>query len=169
MISRETTACFTGHRPDKLLRRITKGHLPALQLELHNRIVTAVDDGYTRFLCGMAQGVDLWAGEMVLGLRQQFPQLELVSVIPFRAQIEHWSRDWQLRYQWVLEQADDVIITSNQIDRSAYFIRNRYLVDHASRLIGVYDASIGGGTGYTVNYAKKQQIQLDLIPLSCLR
>lgn len=39
-----------------------------------------------------------------------------------------------------------------------YYIRNRYLADHADVVLAVYDmnANKGSGTGYTVHYAQAQ-------------
>ena len=39
-----------------------------------------------------------------------------------------------------------------------YYIRNRYLADHADTVLAVYDmnANKGSGTGYTVHYAQIQ-------------
>lgn len=46
--------------------------------------------------------------------------------------------------------------------KQAFHIRNRYMVDHSSRLICYYDGQLGG-TDYTVNYARKKG--LDIINL----
>lgn len=39
-----------------------------------------------------------------------------------------------------------------------YYIRNRYLADHADTVLAVYDmnANKGSGTGYTAHYAQIQ-------------
>lgn len=58
--------CFTGHRPEKLTRHeksITKG--------LENEIRQAVADGLNVFITGMARGVDIWAAQIVLMLRDE--------------------------------------------------------------------------------------------------
>lgn len=57
-------ACaFTGHRPQKLPWRSdeTAPGCAALKETLAMQITTLVADGYTEFLTGMAEGVDLWA------------------------------------------------------------------------------------------------------------
>ena len=61
---RKHRSCFTGHRPDKLRRSETDIRVD-LELEIRN----AVSMGITVFITGMARGVDLDAGEIVLRLR----------------------------------------------------------------------------------------------------
>ena len=51
------------------------------------------------------------------------------------------------------------------------FQRNRWMVDHASFVIAVYNGSGKGGTAYTVDYARKTNravIQIDPNTLSVL-
>ena len=66
---RKHRCCFTGHRPEKL-------HKPEEQIkkDLEKAILQAVDDGFVTFISGMARGVDIWAAEIVLRLRESNPQ-----------------------------------------------------------------------------------------------
>ena len=59
-------ACFTGHRPEKL--RQTEQEVC---IRLDREIQSAVENGFHTFITGMARGVDLWAAELVLQLREQ--------------------------------------------------------------------------------------------------
>ena len=56
--------CFTGHRPEKLTRFEW-----LIKKDLEKEIKKAIDDGLTVFISGMARGVDIWAAEIVLKLR----------------------------------------------------------------------------------------------------
>lgn len=56
--------CFTGHRPEKL--HISESKVKTL---LEKTIIQAVEDDFLTFISGMARGVDMWASEIVLGLR----------------------------------------------------------------------------------------------------
>ena len=53
--------CFTGHRPEKLSLSETE-----VKPLLEKAIDTAIQNGYTTFITGMAPGVDIWAAEIVL-------------------------------------------------------------------------------------------------------
>lgn len=164
---REQTVSFTGHRPEKIVSPFVENseEVNAIKLELHNAIVRAVDDGYTTFLCGMAMGVDIWAGEIVLGLKRQFKNLKLIAVVPFPQQANTWPQEWRIRFGNLLEKTDEVIMISDQYDSERFFERNRYLVDHSSRLIAVYNQEKKGGTAYTVRYARQQEVEVDLIAI----
>ena len=42
--------------------------------------------------------------------------------------------------------------------------RNRYMVDHASHIIALYDGVPKGGTAQTLAYAMKKGLTTDIIP-----
>lgn len=168
MDPREKTACFTGHRPEKLFQPGAPGaeaQVLEIRRSLHARILRAVDDGYTTFLCGMAQGVDLWAGDMVLSLQESIRQLKLVAVLPYPASVRGWPPEWQTRYLRILKFCTEAVVICPDYRPDCYHQRNRYMVDHASRLIGVWRKGCSGGTQYTVQYAGKKGLDLDLILL----
>ena len=93
--------CFTGHRPQKL-RRSEKD----IKDDLESAIKQAITDGYTTFITGMAYGVDIGAGQIVVRLRKHNPALHLIAAVPFRGFEDRWSADWKRAYQELLEQAD---------------------------------------------------------------
>lgn len=66
--------CFTGHRPEML-------HKSEVQIkkDLEVAIFQAVNDGFVTFISGMARGVDIWAAEIVLRLRESNPAIHLVA------------------------------------------------------------------------------------------
>ncbi len=56
-------------------------------------------------------------------------------------------------------QADKVVYTSQEYTRGCMFKRNRYLVDNSGVCV-CYLARDAGGTAYTVNYAKRQGLEI---------
>ena len=164
---REQSVSFTGHRPEKIISPFVENseEVNAIKLELHNAIVRAIDDVYTTFLCVMAMGVDIWAGEIVLGLRRQFKNLKLIAVVPFPQQANTWPQEWRIRFRNLLEKTDEVVMISEHYDSDSFFARNRYLVDYSARLVAVYNQEKKGGTAYTVRYARQQQVDVDMIAI----
>ena len=63
---RKHCVCFTGHRPEKLTRSEER-----IKQSLEKEIRHAVADGLTVFITGMARGVDIWAAQIVLKLRNE--------------------------------------------------------------------------------------------------
>lgn len=146
------TCCFTGHRPD---------HLPEDFRELYSRIDTAVrqavDDGYNTFLTGMAIGFDRMAGYTVLQLKHRGFPVRLICAVPYKGFAEGSRDEWRELSLTLLEQADAVEYICPKSHPGCYQLRNRWMVDHSSRVIAYY-ADVKGGTRDTVRYAEKKNI-----------
>ena len=146
---RAVSCCFTGHRkvPDNMVKPLKK------------RISTAVTDccahGITRFFDGGAQGFDLLAAEAVLSLRAEYPQVQLVLVIPHQEQTRGWNLCSKERYEAVREKADEVVCLAEHYYRGCMQQRNRYMVNHSSLCV-CYLTESRGGTAATVAYAQRQ-------------
>ena len=65
--------CFTGHRPEKL--QVPENVVMAA---LEKEIRQAIADGFRVFISGMARGVDIWAAEIVLRLRDAGEAIRLI-------------------------------------------------------------------------------------------
>ena len=100
---RSRWCCFTGHRPEKLKRAEEE-----IKEGLEEAILKAVSDGYTTFITGMARGVDIWAGQIVLRLRQDNPELRLIAALPYPGCDSRWSAEWKKQYTVMLK--DDHLI-----------------------------------------------------------
>lgn len=150
--------CFTGHRPQKLRRSETE-----IKADLESAIQQAITDGYTTFITGMAYGVDIWAGQIVVRLRKSNPALHLIAAVPFRGFEDRWSADWKRAYQELLEQVDLVKYICPGYNAGAYQRRNEWMVDHASRVIAVFNGE-PSGTKNTIIYA--QSISVPVVSLS---
>ena len=112
-------------------------------------------DGITTFITGMARGVDLWAGEVVLKLRMEGLPVRLVCASPYPEVAERWSERWKKLYHETLEESDAIAFIIPAYNRLCYQQRNEWMVDRSSRLIAVYNGS-AGGTRNTIEYAQKQ-------------
>ena len=99
--------CFTGHRPEKLKRAET-----VIKKGLEEAILKAIHDGYTTFITGMARGVDIWAGQIVLRLHQNVPKLCLIVTLPYPGCDTRWTTNWRRQYAEVLKAADLVKASS---------------------------------------------------------
>lgn len=161
-----TTCAFTGHRPEKLPWGTHEEDLRCLALKsrLMREIAQAYDLGCRHFITGMARGADLYFGESVLAFRQTHPDVTLEAAIPFAEQAAHWPTADQARYKALLDQCHVQTMVQHHYDRGCLLRRNRYMVDHAARLIAVYDGK-GGGTLYTITYALEQNRQIVIIDL----
>ena len=97
----EITCCFTGHRPQRLPWGDNEADLrcQAVKARLTRAVAEAYDRGYRHFLCGMAQGADLYFCQAVLNLKAQHPGVTLEAAIPYEGQADHWPPADRLRRQ----------------------------------------------------------------------
>lgn len=150
---RQHRCCFTGHRPEKLTRSETE-----IKKDLEAAILQAIDDGFVTFITGMARGVDIWAGEIVLQLRKQNPNLHLIAASPYEGFESRWSADWQRRYKDIISQADLVRFVCKRYSKSCFQIRNEWMVNRSARVIAVYNGE-AGGTRNTIEYAERNKVE----------
>jgi len=142
-------ACFTGHRPEKLTRTEKD-----IVRDLEKEIRQAIADGLSVFITGMARGVDIWAAQIVLRLRNSGYDIKLICACPYDGFEFGWSKDWQKQYKEILEAADFVKYVCEGYSRSCFQIRNEWMVNHATRVIAVFNGE-KSGTKNTIDYAAK--------------
>lgn len=165
MRARPVSCCFSGHRPGKLPwgNREDDARCLCLKERLYDAILTAYDEGYRHFICGMAQGCDLYFCEAVLRLREEHPEMSLEAAIPCPTQADGWSRAQRERYQRLLAQCDYETMVQEAYTPDCMQRRNRYMVDHASLLIAMHDG-VPGGTRRTIEYAMRRGLDIVDIP-----
>lgn len=161
----ERCCAFTGHRPRKFPWGYNEADARCVVLKetLAKEIAKLVETGYTDFLSGMAEGTDAWAAMAVLALKKENPALKLHCVLPCEGQADGWAASARELYFSILEQADDIIYVSREYSKDCMLKRNRYLVDHVTCLLAVYNGEWRGGTAMTVRYARKLEREIILL------
>lgn len=127
--------------------------------QLESEIRKAIDDGFVTFISGMARGVDIWAAEIVLRLRDEGMPIHLICVSPFEGFERSWSDDWKRRYNSVMRQADIVKFVCPEYSRACFQIRNVWMVERSARVIAVYNGELRG-TKNTIDYANKKRVEV---------
>ncbi|MCK9479265.1 MAG: DUF1273 domain-containing protein [Firmicutes bacterium] len=149
------TCCFTGHRPQNFRFKFDETHSDCIRIKhilkkCINRLIT--EYGVTHFISGMALGVDIWAAEIVLSLKEDFPYITLESALPCETQAVKWNQDSRERYYYILAKCDKESLLQKQYTPTCMQDRNKYMVDNSNYVIAVWNGS-GSGTGSTVKYA----------------
>jgi len=124
---------------------------------LESEIRKAIDDGFVTFISDMARGVDIWAAEIVLRLRDEGMPIHLICASPFEGFERSWSEDWKRRYNAVMRKADIVRFVCPGYSRTCFQIRNKWMVDRSARVIAIYNGE-AGGTRNTILYTNKKAI-----------
>jgi uncharacterized phage-like protein YoqJ len=130
---------------------------------LRDTIETLIGEGYAHFISGGALGMDMFAAEAVLELKEKYPWIVLEMVSPFDAQAARWNDEYRMRHDRLFASADIVTATGHEYTKACMFRRNRYLVENADLLLAAYDGQ-PGGTAMTVQYAIDVGIQVELLP-----
>lgn len=154
MVDRSKVACFSGHR--KLPQDCTE-----LQASLEKAIISLIEQGVVFFGCGAALGFDQLAAETVLKLKEDYPHIRLIMVLPCppEEQSLKWNDQQKKRYYELLDKADKVRVLSLRYTNSCMLDRNRHMVDNSAYII-CYLRERRGGTYYTVSYAERQGLKI---------
>jgi len=159
------SCCITGYRPHRFAFSADGLRPEHVRQALGQQIAELYRQGCRTFITGMCAGVDLWAAAEVIALKGQHPEVQLVAAVPFEGQEERWSIPLRQEYRRVLAACDRVEVLFDhqqaQADAAAcYRQRNRWMVEHADKVLAVYDmeaADIRSGTAATVRYARRLQ------------
>ena len=161
------TCCFTGHRPKYLpWGEDEKGELfDSFKEKLKYQIELAVLCGYTHFICGMAEGIDLLCGELVVELRKSYPYITLEAAIPWPNQASNFSNRNKSRYLGLRCCAKKVTVLCNHYRKEVFQIRNQYMIDNSSLLIAVCQ-DMKSGAGQTIRMAQKKGVEIIRVELA---
>ena len=103
---REKTCCVTGHRD------VPVGKEQYVEEALRKEVLAAIAAGYTRFISGFADGVDLTFAAIVAAEKKQNSCLQLeASLLPYRNRINAKSP----LFQELLACCDRVYVQSEKI------------------------------------------------------
>ena len=106
MIDMESrTACFTGHR------ELPTDDLPEISKRLEDTLVKLIEQGYRYFGAGGALGFDTLAAQAVLRLRERYPQIRLILVLPCLNQTRGWPQADIDTYEEIKRCADKATYT----------------------------------------------------------
>jgi len=147
------TCCFTGHRNLPLEQR------DEIATRLQQVIINLIEQDYVFFGAGGALGFDTLAALTVLKLKDDYPQVKLILVLPCKSQTRGWGKDDVAVYENIKGRCDKLVYTSEEYDSSCMFKRNRHLIDNSSVCI-CYLTKEKGGTAYTVDYGRKSGVQI---------
>lgn len=98
--------------------------------------------------CGMAQGVD-----QIVGTAAKELKIPIICCYPFPKKYYYPIEEW-------IMENNQVIFISQKQSKSAYILRDNFMVDHADKLLCVWDGIGSGGTFLTRNYALKRNKEI---------
>ncbi len=167
LIDKSRTVCFSGHRPEGLPDRGDNNSyvVKIIKSMLYKEIIDSINGGYNCFITGLARGVDLWAGEMVLEIKSQNSSIKLVAAAPYKGHGDRMRGIEKWQFGNIIHKADSVVYVSEEYHRSCMQKRNEYMIDNSDKLIAMI-SDYKSGTGQTVRYAKSKGIHTKIFDLN---
>ena len=156
---------FTGYRPQKMPFGSDESDPRCVDFKarLRSTIEDLIGQRYAHFISGGAMGMDTYAAEIVLDLKEKYPWIILEMVSPFDAQAAKWPPEQRARHDRLFALADITTATGHAYGKGCMYRRNHYLIDNADLLVAAYDGQ-PGGTAMTCEYAKQTGIPVIKIP-----
>ena len=165
-MERASTCTFTGHRENKLPWRSDETDPRCLRLkeQIFDAAEAVYRSGVRHYICGMANGCDLYFAEAVLQLRAEHPEITLEAAIPCEGQSARWRAEQRREYDRIVAECDYYTVIQKDYTPDCMLRRNRYMVDASAYLIACYNGS-PGGTRSTLLYALRQGLQIIELPM----
>lgn len=148
-INKARACAVTGHR--SLEKDFSAEKLKVIFIKL-------IDAGFDTFLIGMALGFDIECFKILTELKKDYP-IKTIACIPCETQSYKFSIKDKKIYDSLLATADQTILVSKNYTSYCMMKRNKFMVDNCSLLVSYLRRDFGG-TYNTVEYAKKQSIQI---------
>ncbi|MEG4838351.1 SLOG family protein [Microcoleus sp. B9-D4] len=138
------TAMITGHRWFDY------------NIPIDKLITMAINQGVTKFLCGMALGTDQIAAEILVRRK-----LKWTAVIPCADQHKLWKPHQQSHYKKLLDQATKRVCFYDEYSPGVMQARNQWMVKRSDICLAVFSGDphgVGGGTATTFKMARDRNL-----------
>lgn len=147
-----------GYKEDNsLCRKIKKAMLRQFR-RLYSK------KGVHRFYIGGILGVNLWAGELLLKLKEEpdFGELELVVAIPFPGHDAKWDVRSRKRLENLVRNSTEYLTIGSRDCQKSYIDLTRYLIDHAEHMVAVSEnhPKEEGRSFQAIVYAKERGLDI---------
>ena len=159
--------CVTGHRPNGFpFTRSQADRSYAEYMEMLSKTIEElIQNGYSHFITGMAEGADLDFALLVLRHKEIYPHIVLEAALPYPIPSgNHINSAVQERVA-ILERCDTVQEVSPAYHRGCMQKRNIYMVDKADLILAIWNGTEKGGTWNTIRYAHQQDKPIRFIRL----
>ena len=115
----ECVCAITGHRPSRFKFKYSEDYalckkIKANMLEVFRKLHDEKE--VRRFYVGGALGVDMWAAEQILRLKEQpgYEDIELVVALPFVGHDAKWDQRSKRRMEFILQHCSKKEVIGNE-------------------------------------------------------
>lgn len=140
-----------------------------MKKRLHHQFVLLYEQGYRKFWIGGTLGVDIWAGEILLRMKEQpeYQGIELSMVLPFEGHDTNWDQRNRQRIDFLKRHCTEVKVAGikDQAPAENYWQQRMLLIEDVDCLVAVYDndRTVKNEVGIIVKRAEQNEIEAVLI------
>lgn len=144
-------------------RNVTQKQVERAKDALRQEVDQAMEDGYTRFLCGFGEGTDQQFAAMVAERVREDGNIRLEAAITYRNHLTRLQAQPEARR--LLEACHVVHVLRESYSPKVFMERNRYLLRNSKRVIASYTGFETDGTLVTIRQAYAQNKEVREIQL----
>lgn len=164
------TIYVSGYRPHELgIFNDKHPGIPIIKKAIENELKTLIEEGLEWVVLTGQQGVEIWAAEVILELKSDFPDLKYSVITPFLDQEKNWNEIKKEKYNYIVSKADFVTSVSKRPYEAPWqFIeKDKFIIQNTDALLLIYDEENEGSPKYVKklaeNYAEKYDYPLRII------
>ena len=163
--------CVTGHRPEgfPFSREETNVEYVAYKKRLITEITELIQQGYSSFIFGVADGADTDFANTVIFLRDKVGyDISLEAALPCPIRVAKSPTGKTLDRINLLNLCDKVHTVSPNYHRGCMQKRNEYMINKADLVLAIWNENQKGGTWNSIKYALKTKTPIKYIMLNNL-
>ncbi|PNQ84815.1 hypothetical protein CPY53_19470 [Paenibacillus polymyxa] len=122
--------------------------IPYIKKAIAGRLIPLIEEGLEWVITPGQYGVDLWACEVVIALKEQYPHLKCSIMMAYQNMDEKWKEDKKEYFQQICAEVDYVGVVSRQPYQGIWQLkaRDELLFRKTDGLLLVYDEDAGEGS-----------------------
>ena len=155
---------ITGYRPHELgIFNDKHPGVPIIKKALENQLRILIEDGLEWIVISGQQGVETWAAQVVLELKNEYPAIKYSIITAFLEQEKNWNEHKQETYMHIVRKADFVTsVTKRPYEAPWQFIeKDKFIIDNTDAALLVYDEENEGSPKYVLHLIQKYMEQHD--------
>ncbi|MBS9334817.1 DUF1273 domain-containing protein [Fructobacillus sp. M1-13] len=121
-----------------------------LKYALKKRLVEQLEQGMDWLITGGQPGVELWAADLAVELKKDYPQLHLAVFVPFEGFGKNWKEANQAKLAKAKSQADFFAATYKGDYQGPFQLQGYqdFILNHTDGALLVYDNEFEGKSAY---------------------
>lgn len=130
--------------------------IPIIKKAIKDKLKPMVEDGLKLVVVSGQIGIDMWAAEVTLELKEEYPELMLAIITPFLEHEGNWNDTNKEYYFNIVSQADIVKTVSEMTYKAPWQFKkhNEAVIRNTEGMILIYDDENEGTPKYILKEAE---------------